>query len=272
MYIYHFPVQATMRNSISLDGIVLRSVDMDKTRNFYQALLNTEFKREQHESGPAHYAARPEMFPLLEIYPCKKAVNPPSPILTFRALRQSIINERIRHFLPQEMKQLDYNQWQFPDPDGRMICLVQDKKAEEYIEFKSVGLLCNHLDAAKEFYGSLFGEEALVCKETALSSTGKAIRVKYFFSPAGSSPYKLELHSSDALVVPASPSLLFQVHDLDHFIDKFGERVQEKKESPHLRQITLYDTDGRKVYLHQAVPEPSWLDRLGQYLESKRQD
>ncbi len=248
------------KETIYLDGLVLRSLDINKTSNFYQSLLQIDFKLEQHNGGEPHYAGRDNGRFLFEIYPSKRAVTPPSPYLTFRVIHKNLIHERILDYI-ERMKQTGENQWEFVDPDDRKITIFQDDDADDYITLHSVGLHCYSPDSAKKFYEHLLHIEAKERKD----DLGKTY---YNFSLP---KVKLELHHTSKTVVPASPKLLFHTSNLDYFAEKFSGQIKERKEFPHLKEVTLYDNDGRKLFVYQIIPEPSWLDRFRQYFVAKRQ-
>ncbi len=55
-----------------LSLLVLRAQDIERTRQFYE-LLGLRFTREQHGSGPEHFAAVLAGDVVLEIYPSRRA-------------------------------------------------------------------------------------------------------------------------------------------------------------------------------------------------------
>jgi catechol 2,3-dioxygenase-like lactoylglutathione lyase family enzyme len=49
--------------------LVIRCADVDQTKDFYAAVLGQKFQREQHGTGPVHFAAVLEDGTVFEIYP-----------------------------------------------------------------------------------------------------------------------------------------------------------------------------------------------------------
>jgi len=207
-----------------------------------------------------HHAARDSERILFEVYPCKRAVTPPSPDLTFRVLRKSIIQERIQGYLEgyrvKDMNQTGEKQWEFPDPDTRKITILQDEEADDYIRLEKIGIHSLYIEDARGFYKHLFGQEAV-------KKNNKDLSTSYIFSLGR---HKLELLPTEKSVIPASPSLIYQVSDLDDFAEKMNSTIKETKEWPHTREISFPDPEGRKIYLYETIPEKkeSWLDKLYQ--------
>ncbi|HYD93352.1 MAG TPA: VOC family protein [Candidatus Paceibacterota bacterium] len=64
----------------NLSLVVIRTPDIEKTRQFYERLLGVSFAREQHGGGPVHYAVELQGKIVFEIYPGIKTDN----VLGFR--------------------------------------------------------------------------------------------------------------------------------------------------------------------------------------------
>ncbi|MEK6904863.1 MAG: hypothetical protein AABX24_00525 [Nanoarchaeota archaeon] len=238
-----------IKKTIRLEGLVLRSLDIDQTKEFYQDLLQTEFKLEKNDREVSYYAARDSQRMLFEIYPCIKAVTPPSPNLTFQVLRKNIIQERIQNYLEEEMKQTGYHQWEILDPDHRKITLRQDEGMDELIALKSVGIHSPNQLSVRDFYRILLG-----VKETEKNADDST---KYYSFSVGR--HDLELYPSDDFVVPASPSFIFETHKLDAFIDKIHYGVF-KQSLP--RKLMFADPCGRKIHLYERPKKTSWCEKI----------
>ena len=238
-----------VKKTIRLEGLVLRSLDIDQTRKFYQDLLQTEFKLEKNEKGVPYYAARNSQRMLFEIYPCIKAVTPPSPDLTFQVLRKNMIQERIQDYLKEEMKQTGYQQWEIVDPDQRKITLRQNEEIDELIALKSVGIHSPNQLSVRDFYRILLG-----VKETEKTADDSN---KYYSFSVGR--HNIELYPSEDFVVPASPSFIFETHKLDQFIDKTQYGVF-KQSSP--RKLLFADPCGRKIHLYERPKKEPWYEKV----------
>ncbi|MEK6939450.1 MAG: hypothetical protein AABX31_01865 [Nanoarchaeota archaeon] len=242
------------KESIRLEGLVLRSLDKENTRDFYQALLQTDFKLEQHDGGDQHYSARDSQRLLFEVYPCKMAVTPPSPDLTFRVLRKSIIQERMLDYI-EEMKQTGEKLWEFQDPNERKITLFQDDDADDYITLHSIGLHCYSLNSKRDFYQTLLNIKAKEKKD----NEGKV----YYNFPLPNAT--LELHQSLHTVLPAPPTLLLKTSNFNYFTQRMRGRIKEIKQLPHTREAVLHPyPEGEKIRVYESIPEPSWWQKLSQ--------
>ncbi len=232
-----------------MEGLVLRSLDIDQTQKFYRDLLQTEFKLEKNDKGVSYYTARDSQRVLFEIYPCIKAVTPPSPNLAFQVLRKNIIQERIKDYLEEEMKQTGDHQWEILDPDHRKITIRQDEEIDELIALKSVGIHSPNQLSVKDFYRILLG-----VKETEKNADDST---EYYSFSVGR--HSIELYPSDDFVVPASPSFIFETHKLDAFVDQIHYGVF--KQSPP-KKLTFADPCGRKIHLYERPKKASWYEKI----------
>ena len=114
-----------MKEEVYFEGLVLHSQDIERLRNFYESLLGTQFKEEQHEKGDRHYACRHHGV-LLELYPSKNVCR--SPHLIFEVEGLDSVVERMKDSFKEKFDQPHYKGAKLQDPDGRTIVLYENRK------------------------------------------------------------------------------------------------------------------------------------------------
>lgn len=116
----------------SLNLIVLRTVDVEKSLAFYRA-LGLEFQQEQHGNGPVHYASIMRDI-VIEIFPGKPGNAPErrhtgATMLGFQVENLDAIIETLKNQGAEILTSPQDSQWGrravVQDPDGRAVELSE---------------------------------------------------------------------------------------------------------------------------------------------------
>lgn len=106
---------------VSIDLLVLRCLDVDVTRSFYEH-IGVEFTREKHGSGPEHYATQLGSI-LIELYPATGSRQPEVGLRIGLAVDDANATAKMLEaagYTPRGAK----NETSLVDPDGRVVTLV----------------------------------------------------------------------------------------------------------------------------------------------------
>ncbi len=233
--------------NIRLTGIVLHSPNLERLATFYRGILGAEFKQEQHGDGPTHYACEYGKNELLELYPSKTKVNPPSPtILFFVPSIESIKTRMGKNFERATVLRMKGMVECF-DSDGRKVYL-HEKSEEKYISLEEVVLNSQDIERLKPFYRSLLGIEPVTYEYFDHSKS-------YVF---GHHKAKIKLHSANITGTPPSPTLLLSTPQLDKIALRMKAEIKEGQEPEQKRYVRLSDKDGRKIFIYETILEKSW--------------
>ncbi len=110
--------------SAKLNLLVLRCQDLSASKKFYEQ-LGFQFHKEQHRTGPVHYAAQLEEM-VFELYPLKPGAAVDQTRLGFRLSVEGDLKERLDRA---GIKICDfthhpkYSVYVVQDPDGRKVVL-----------------------------------------------------------------------------------------------------------------------------------------------------
>ncbi len=107
---------------IALNLLVLRCRNLETCKTFYEQ-LSFSFQREQHGSGPVHYAAELEGL-VLELYPLKQDTPPDQTRLGFRLSVEGSLEELLARAKIDILSRYDFQQQRIlvvQDPEGRKV-------------------------------------------------------------------------------------------------------------------------------------------------------
>lgn len=104
---------------ISVDLLVLRCIDIERSRAFYE-LVGVTFVREQHRTGPEHFAAVLGDV-TIELYPAS-STRPPEAGLRI-GLKVEDVDVVVKSIAAAGHQRREVGGSSFLDPDGRIVVL-----------------------------------------------------------------------------------------------------------------------------------------------------
>lgn len=240
-YIYYLACRGPMATeSIRLDGLVLHSQGsrLELSRQFYQTLLNVQFRVERHHGSPQHYFYQLGKT-FLELYPS------PEKMLSSFALRFSTsgleaIQQRMKGHIFRPKTVHDTKTITYADPEERNIRLHSADDIGVAINLDEIALHTRHPSEARSFYQQLL--------ETPFTEQSYGAGQVPFYS-GKNNDITLKLWPDNVNVAP-SPSLFFACSDLSKARARMYNYSKSWKQFND-REARILDLDQRKIILYQ---------------------
>lgn len=232
-----------MEKGIRLDGLVLRSQNIDKLCIFYEALLYEHFKEEKHGNGPRHYSTQQQGI-FFELYPTDKLTPSSTVALGFYSSSPAALIDRLQGLTTEPIIFHNENTVAtFRDPEGRNI-RVHQQNTESGAVLNEI-FLHGDIERMRSFYQDLLG---VAFAEEQDQRLPKEYGKHYSYQGQG---LALRLQHDRREWLP-DPSLFFEVGDLYSTLQRMKKHIKPDKKEFNDLGVQIFDPHQRPIYLREV--------------------